>query len=29
VAIDAKGNVYGAEVSTETLKKYAKVASPN
>ena len=29
VAIDAKGNIYGAEVSTETLKKYAKVASPN
>jgi len=24
VAIDAKGNVYGAEVSTEMLKKYAK-----
>ena len=26
VAIDAKGNVYGAEVSTETLKKYVKAA---
>jgi phage/plasmid primase-like uncharacterized protein len=27
VAIDAKGNVYGAEVSTETLKKYVKAAA--
>src|SRR5204862_8221766 len=27
VAIDGRGNVYGAEVSTETLKKYAKGAS--
>ena len=27
VAIDAKGNVYGAEVSTETLKKYVKATS--
>ena len=27
VAIDAKGNVYGAEVSTEMLKKYAKVSA--
>ena len=27
VAIDAKGNVYGAEVSTETLKKYLKATS--
>ena len=27
VAIDARGNVYGAEVSTEMLKKYMKVAS--
>jgi sugar lactone lactonase YvrE len=29
VAIDAKGNVYGAEVSTERLKKYAKASSTN
>jgi len=27
VAIDAKGNVYGAEVSTEHLKKYVKATS--
>jgi DNA-binding beta-propeller fold protein YncE len=27
VAIDAKGNVYGAEVSTEKLKKYLKATS--
>ena len=27
VAIDARGNVYGAEVSTEALKKYVKGAS--
>jgi sugar lactone lactonase YvrE len=29
VAIDAKGNVYGAEVSTEMLKKYVKASSTN
>jgi sugar lactone lactonase YvrE len=27
VAIDAKGNVYGAEVSTEMLKKYVKASA--
>jgi sugar lactone lactonase YvrE len=27
VAIDAKGNVYGAEVSTEMLKKYVKTSA--
>ena len=27
VAVDAKGNVYGAEVSTEMLKKYVKASA--
>jgi len=27
VALDAKGNVYGAEVSTAILKKYVKASS--
>jgi hypothetical protein len=27
VAIDVKGNVYGAEVSTEMLKKYVKASA--